>query len=137
MFEKRTDLVFDPIAAATIAADLAVSALLQPERAARLIEFHARNASNPDFDEVARRAAEADVVLRPRRKRRRTRAANAVLQAVQDLVVTRLMDLASNADAAPSVRAVASGRLRDLRDRHHGARRRGARRRASACRPTT
>ena len=27
-----------------------------------------------------------------------------------------MMDLASNADAAPSVRAVATGRLRDLRD---------------------
>jgi hypothetical protein len=37
--------------------------------------------------------------------------------AVQDLVVTRLMDLASDAEASPAVRAVASSALRELRDR--------------------
>jgi len=115
LFEKRTDLVFDPVGAATIAADLAVSALLQPERAARLNDFHARSESNPSFDEVAR------ALLRqtwdyPAAERARDERALAVLQAVQDLVVTRLMDLASNAEAAASVRAVATGRLRNLRD---------------------
>ncbi len=39
-----------------------------------------------------------------------------MLEAVQDLVVERLMDLAANADASTAVRAVAAGRLRDLRD---------------------
>jgi hypothetical protein len=115
LFEKRTDLVFDPIAAATIAADMAVSALLQPERAARLDEFHARNKSNPSFDEVAR-ALLRQTWYSPAPERPGDDSARAVLQAVQDLVVSRLMDLASNADAAPSVRATAAGRLRDLRD---------------------
>jgi hypothetical protein len=115
LFEKRTDLVFDPIAAATMAADLAVSAVLQPERAARLNEFHARGESNPDFDEVVRALLRQTWYYRAAEGPKDARA-RAVLQAVQDLVVTRLMDVASSADAAPSVRSIASGRLRALRD---------------------
>ena len=42
-FANQTGAVFDPVAAATIVADLAVSGLLNRERAARLVEFHARD----------------------------------------------------------------------------------------------
>jgi hypothetical protein len=115
LFEKRTDLVFDPIGAATIAADLAVSALLQLERAARLNEFHSRNESNPAFDDVVR-ALLRQTWYYPAGERPKDARGVAVLQAVQDLVATRLMDLASNPDAAESVRTVATGRLRNLRD---------------------
>ena len=115
LFAKRTDRVFDPIAPVTIAADLAVSALLQPERAARLDEFHARNGANPSFDEVAR-ALLSQTWYSPAPGGASAGRAREVLEAVQNLVVTRLMDLAANADAATSVRATAAGRLRDLRD---------------------
>ena len=54
LFPRETGPVFDPVAAATTAADLAVSGLLQPARAARLELFHARDAANPGFDEVVR-----------------------------------------------------------------------------------
>jgi hypothetical protein len=114
LFDKRTDVVFDPVGAATIAADLAVSALLQGERAARLEEFHARNASNPDFGEVAGALLRQTWYYPPAEAPKDARA-KGVLQAIQDLVVTRLMDLASGADVAASVRAVATGRLRSLR----------------------
>src|SRR5919197_433456 len=53
LFAKRTDPAFDPVAAATIAADLAVSALLEPHRAARLNQYHSLDRANPDFAEVA------------------------------------------------------------------------------------
>jgi Met-zincin len=115
LFEKRTDPVFDPVGAATIAADLAVTALLEPERAARLDQFHARRESDPDFDEVVR-ALLRQTWYYPAAERPRDGLAPAVMAAVQDLVVTRLMDLASNAGAATAVRAVALGRLRNLRD---------------------
>ncbi|HZM89101.1 MAG TPA: zinc-dependent metalloprotease, partial [Blastocatellia bacterium] len=52
LFSKRTAPAFDPIAAAAICADFAVSGLLDPNRAARLIEFHSHNSANPDFKEV-------------------------------------------------------------------------------------
>ncbi|MEJ7700000.1 MAG: hypothetical protein WKF71_10195 [Pyrinomonadaceae bacterium] len=49
LFSKRTNPVFDPIGAAEIAADMAISNLLEPNRAARLIDFNARNKANPHF----------------------------------------------------------------------------------------
>jgi hypothetical protein len=109
-FSKRTDPAFDPIAAATIAADFAVSGLLEPHRAARLIAFHARNAANPDFKEVAR-------ALITRTWRQPAPAAAyqaAIARAVQSLVVTRLMELAADETAASQVRAVATDELRAL-----------------------
>jgi hypothetical protein len=110
LFEKRTDPAFDPVAAATIAADLAVSALLEPHRAARLNEYHALDPANPDFIEVA-------TALVERTWRSPVPAdsyQSAVRRGVQSLVVTRLMDLAANADASPQVRAIATAHLRGL-----------------------
>lgn len=109
-FDKRTNPTFDAIGAAAIAADLAVSALLEPARAARLIEFNARNPSNPHFKEVVdalvnqtwNQPAPADNYNR------------AVARAVQTVVVTRLMNLAANDNHAANVRAEASDALRRL-----------------------
>ncbi|HWW74687.1 MAG TPA: zinc-dependent metalloprotease, partial [Pyrinomonadaceae bacterium] len=110
LFAKRTDPAFDPVAAATVAADLAVSALLEPHRAARLIQFHALDSSNPDFTDVT-----AALVARTwRAPAPRDPYQAAVRRGVQSLVVTRLMDLAADAEASPQVRAVATAALRGL-----------------------
>jgi hypothetical protein len=112
LFAKRTDPAFDPIAAATISADLAVSALLERRRAARLMQYHSLDASNPDFRDVA-----GELVTRTwRAPLPRDPYLAAIQRAVQSLVVTRLMDLAADADAAPQVRAVADAHLRALLD---------------------
>ena len=113
LFNKRTDPAFDPIAAATIAADMAVSALLEPHRAARLVQYHALTAANPDFKEVA------DTLVRRTWFEAQPRDAyqTAIARAVQNLTVTRLMDLAANDTAAQQVRAIATQALRDLQDR--------------------
>lgn len=110
LFSKRTDPGFDPMSAATIAADMAVSGLLQHQRAARCIEYHTYNAANPDFKEVV------DALLKQTWKAATPKTAYhaAIAQAVQSLVATRLMDLAANDAAAPSVRAVAADALREL-----------------------
>ena len=55
-FTGKAGLVFDPVAAAVTAADLAVSGLLNPQRAARLIESHARDPKSPGFDDVVKRS---------------------------------------------------------------------------------
>ncbi len=110
LFGKRADPAFDPIAAATIAADFAVSGLLEQHRAARLIAFHARGGANPDFKEVTRA-----LITRTWRQPATTSAYQAAIaRAVQSLVVTRLMELAADDDAAPQVRAVATDELRTL-----------------------
>lgn len=110
VFEGRTDPVFDPIAVATIAADLTISALLEHHRAARLIAFHARNAENPDFKEVV----DALVARTWKAPAQANGYHAAVARAVQSLTVTRLMDVAANSEAAPQVRAVAAQALREL-----------------------
>jgi hypothetical protein len=46
----RTDITFDPIAAAESASDMVFGMLLHPARAARLIEHHARNAQQPSLE---------------------------------------------------------------------------------------
>jgi hypothetical protein len=110
LFAKRTDPAFDPLNAATIAADLAVSGLLEPHRAARLNQYHALDRANPDFAEVA-----AALVARTwRAPAPKDAYYAAIARSVQNLVVTRLTDLAADADASVQVRAVATEQLRSL-----------------------
>jgi hypothetical protein len=110
LFAKRTDPVFDPVAAAVISADLAVSRLLEPRRAARLIQFHALDRANPDFSDVV----EALVARTWRTPAPTDPYHAAVRRAVQSLVVTRLMDLAADPEASTQVRAVATEWLRTI-----------------------
>ena len=72
-FDRRTDPTFDPIGAATIAADLAISALLQPERAARVNEHAARDTGNPSFSDVVSALVNRDVGSATRGGRLRSR----------------------------------------------------------------
>jgi hypothetical protein len=102
LFEKRTAPVFDPIAAATVAADVSVTALLDPRRCARLIEFHDENAANPPMSEVADRLIDLSL------------QSGAISRTTRSIVVTRLMDLASSSDVDPQVRAQAAESLRKL-----------------------
>ena len=109
-FTKRTGLTFDPIAAAGIAADFTISNLLNTERAARLNEYHARAAENPDFAEVVRELARE--VWKKGATKNEYEAE--ISRAVQTVCVNKLMDTAANEDAAQQVRAVANEALRTL-----------------------
>ena len=108
-FAGKTGLVFDPVAAAVTAADLAVSGLLDPQRAARLAESHARDPRAPGIDDVVSALIKKTWDAAPGDGR-----TGAVTRAVQWLVVTRLIGLASDETAAPSVRVVASFALDSL-----------------------
>ena len=102
-FTGKAGLVFDPVAAAVTAADFAVSGLLNPQRAARLADSHARDPRPPglatSWSHSSRRPGTADRIDGPR---------GHVARAVQWLVVTRLIGLASDEAADPGSRAVAS-----------------------------
>jgi hypothetical protein len=110
LFQKRTSPMFDPVGAAEIAADMAISALLEPNRAARTINQNARNKTNPHFREVV------DALMKSTWGAPAPVNANeaVVLRAVQSLTVSRLMDLAANERAQPQVRSVATEALRGL-----------------------
>lgn len=104
IFPRRTDPVFDPIAAAMTSADITVSALLDPARAARLTQ----QPDNLTFREVTN--ALVGVAEQP----------GPISHATRTLVMTRLAQLAANRDAAPQVRAEASDALRRLSARLAG-----------------
>jgi hypothetical protein len=109
MFPRRTGLTFDPVAAATIAADMTISGLLNAERAARLVEFHARDASNPALDAVITAIAQ-----RLRANPSVESPAALVQRAAQSVFAMRLMELGANESAAADVRAIAQGYVAQL-----------------------
>ncbi|MFL6466358.1 MAG: zinc-dependent metalloprotease, partial [Pyrinomonadaceae bacterium] len=110
LFAKRTSPVFDPVGAAEIAADMTISGLLEPSRAARMVVQNSRNKLSPHFREVV------DALMRVTwRAPISADTEQAIIQrAVQSLVVGRLMDLAANERAQAQVRAVATESLRSL-----------------------
>ncbi len=112
LFPKRTNPVFDPIGAAEIAADMTTGGLLEPNRAARLISFNARDKNNPHFREIVVALLNATW---------KTPVSNndyhaEIQRTVQSLTVTHLMNLAANEAAQFQVRAVANESLRELLD---------------------
>jgi hypothetical protein len=109
-FGRRTEPAFDPLAVATIAVDLAVGALLEPTRAARMIEFHAENPANPDFMEALHAILNATWKTVPSQNAYH----RAILRSVQSQTAQRLIELAGNEAASPLVRAEATAALRGL-----------------------
>ncbi len=112
LFTGRTSPVFDPLGAASIAADMAISGLLQYQRAGRMIAFHTEDPASPAFTEVLD-ALIAQVWSRsPLTPRLAT-----IRRVTQQLLVTRLMDLAANDEAMPQARAEATAALRIIQQR--------------------
>jgi predicted Zn-dependent protease len=110
LFPKRTRPIFDAIGAAEIAADMTISGLLEPNRAARLIDFNSRNKSNPSFKEVV------DSLIKTVWKPIAIAESKQIViqQAIQNLLISRLMDLAASENARAQVRTVANDSLRSL-----------------------
>jgi hypothetical protein len=109
MFPRRTGLTFDPVSAATIAADMTISGLLNPDRAARLVEFHARDAKNPGLETVITAIAQ-----RLRAGASTESPAALVQRAAQSVFAMRLMELGANESAAADVRALAQSFVAQL-----------------------
>ena len=109
-FHSRTQITFDSMAPVEAAADLAVSLLLNPERATRLIDYHSRDAKNPGLDEVIDRLLTATWKT-PRAGIREAEVA----RTIDNVVVYRLISLAENPEASAQTRALARLKLDDLR----------------------
>jgi hypothetical protein len=109
-FARRTDPTFDPIGAAAIAADLAVSALLQPARAARLVQQSALNPLSPGFELVVDRL----IATTWKQPMPADGYGRAIQREVRNVTMSRLMDVAASADAAPQVRSAAAAGLREI-----------------------
>jgi hypothetical protein len=110
-FRDRTGLTFDPVGAAESAAGMTIGLILNPERAARLVQYHAQDNNLPGLDEVMDKLIAATWKAQP------APGLSAQVQRATDAVTLyELMVLAANESAPAQVRATAAGKLSGLRD---------------------
>ncbi len=105
LFPRFTGSTFDALSPAVVAADLTMSYLLEPERAARLVEQKALDATLPGFDDVVGEIVKSTFGI-PTNSAYEAEIA----RSVERVVVDRLMDAAMNA-RMPQARAVVHSAL--------------------------
>src|SRR5882672_8254741 len=109
-FKIRTYPAFDALAPAEAAAQHTLQFLFNPERAERLVEFHARDKANPSLDEVF------DAVLAATwRSPHGSGYAAEIRKVVDDVALYDLMTLAANERASDEVRATTALELHTLK----------------------
>ena len=109
LFRGRAGPVFDPLGAAATAASMAVGSLLQPERAARLVDFHRRDPRQLGLEAVLD-GLTAVVLERRSGDPRRAELGRVASRAVVD----GLLELAVNGKASPGVRSRVEAALLSL-----------------------
>lgn len=120
-FGSQTAPAFDALGAAATAADLAVAALLPPERLARLVDFHRRDASMPGVEEVLDALVRRVFDTMPANDRQR-----AIARSVQAATVRRLIIAAGLPAQTPAVRAALESTIERLAGDLSRSARRGA-----------
>ncbi|MGH7465253.1 MAG: zinc-dependent metalloprotease, partial [Longimicrobiales bacterium] len=116
LFDRYTGLVFDAVAPAASAADMSLSLLLNPERAARLVQQKALDSSLPRLEDVLGTTTRA--IMEPRAADSYERE---IARVVERVYANRLMTLAADAPMA-QVRALASYELMQLCEGRSGGR---------------
>jgi len=105
LFPRYTGSTFDAITPAVVLAQHVLSQVLEPERAARVVEQHALDPSLPGLEEILDRIFTATFGSRPANPYEAE-----VKRAVERVVIEELMTLGATAEM-PQVRAVATARL--------------------------
>ena len=109
-FKSHTGVTFDPLTAAESAVQITVDQILNPQRAARLVDYHARDGQNPGLEEVLDRLITATW-------KSNHKGYQAEIERTVDAVVLRsTMSLAMDVNATAQVRALASLKLGELKD---------------------
>lgn len=109
-FAGHTGLTFDPLGAAESAANITMRLIFHPHRAARLIEYQARDAKMPGLAEVT------DKVLAATWKRPRTGGLSSEVQRVVDMAALyHLISLAAKETSSAQARAIAGRKIDELR----------------------
>jgi len=110
LFKSRTGLTFDPMAAAEGAAGTTLQFMLQPERAARLVQYQARDASQPGLIAVL------DKLVAGTWKMPQPAGYMGELQRlVNNLTLKQILTLAATTTAPESVRGIALLEIDDLK----------------------
>jgi hypothetical protein len=108
-FAAGTGLTFDPVAAAQSAADLTLVLMFNPQRANRLVEYHARDRAEPSLEDVIEATLNATAVPADA-----SGLELAVKRAVDDRIVEALLTLAASPEASAETRAIVRLELMEL-----------------------
>jgi hypothetical protein len=108
--KTRTDLAFDPLAAAESAADMTFSLLLHPARATRLIEHNTRDKNQPSLESVIEKVNAATI-----KNPAKPGYDGSVQMTVNYVWLTNLAKLALSKDASAQARAVAFLKIDQLK----------------------
>jgi hypothetical protein len=111
LFKSYTDPVFDPLGAAESAASMTMRLLLNKERAARLVDYKARDADNLGLgdmlDKIINRSWKAPV---------EEGYESAIQNVVNHVALYHMMSLAADEEASSQVRSIANLKLEALRE---------------------
>lgn len=110
LFDSRMTPHFDPVSVAATAADIVIGGLLDPARAARCVEQHRRDGAQLSFGDVT-----IALIEHAFPDLRATGRQLPIQVAIQEVLVTRLMDLASDESASTRVRAEAEASLERIK----------------------
>jgi hypothetical protein len=111
LFAGHTGLPFDPLEPAAAAARISVEAICHPERAARLVEYHARRPEVPGWGDVLDRLLDATWEGVPRKG-----LAAEVQRTVNFVALNTLMRLAADGQTPERVKSLVWLKLGDLHD---------------------
>jgi len=118
LFKRTAYPAFDLVSASDTASDLTFDVLLNPQRAARMVELNRRDSRNLGFEEMLQSVTEQLMSVRPTGRQKE------ISEAVQRRYVFGLMDLMKNSGATPSVKTKVQKTLASLKGNY--ARRSGA-----------
>jgi hypothetical protein len=111
LIRTRTDLAFDPLGAAESGADMTISLLLHPARAARLVEHNAREPRQPSLQSVLDRLISATI-----KAQIHPGLEGATQMTVNAVTVNGLIRLAAHKEAPPQVKAITALKLTQIRE---------------------
>ena len=109
LISGKTDLTFDPLAAAESAGDLVFSMLFNSARANRLVEHHARDAKQPSYESVVDKIFNATIKAAPQ-----DGYAGAVQVTVNHAMISNLLSLMADDNATAQVRAISLLKVNQL-----------------------
>jgi hypothetical protein len=109
-FKGRTGMTFDPLGAAEASAQQTISLLLDPERAARLVQHHAYDNGQLGLSEVLDKLIEVSWKLQAKNSREA-----AIQRTVADVALAQMLALADDQKTSAEARAMTRMKLTELR----------------------
>jgi hypothetical protein len=109
-FKSRTGLTFDPLSAAEPAASNTLEFMLQPQRAARLVEYHSRDNSQPGLDAII-----SKLVAQTWKAPQQPGYKGELQRLVNNLTLKQILELAANTKAPENVRGITLLQIDELK----------------------